>query len=96
MSYEHDLLQYVDVIQAGAIPTKLIATFFKRLDTHFAQLDAGLDTLYWFQSDNNARLASMATVISRLQKRNKEAMSVIDDLHTPDRRLSVEANASEP
>lgn len=75
-SYRRDLFNYIDMIQAGAIPVQFVRSFFGRLDTHISQMDSALQALQKLNNKQHNRLNKM----HRLHKEAHEDQSKIDEL----------------
>ena len=86
-NYMHDLMAYSDIIQAGAIPVGFVSKFFKRLDTHFNQMDTKLDQVEVL----HRREAARKTQLSRLQVEaasdHQDTQSLLNEFDLPSCRL---------
>lgn len=81
--YRKDLFNYVDMIQAGAIPVSFVKSLLGRLDTHIEQMDTKMQAVEKLHSKENKRLTKMAKLYNDASEDYRKATQLIMDLVSP-------------
>ncbi|KAK5081103.1 hypothetical protein LTR70_008610 [Exophiala xenobiotica] len=86
-NYMHDLMAYSGIIQAGAIPVGFVSKFFKRLDTHFNQMDTKLDQVEVLHRREAARKAQLSRLQVEAASDHQDTQSLLNEFDLPSCRL---------
>ena len=82
-SYRKDLFNYIDMIQAGAIPVQFIKSFLNRLDAHIEQMDRVLHGVELLLAKQKKRQSKMLKLQQEAMKDHEKTEDLIHELTLP-------------
>ena len=81
--YMQDLLEYSELIQAGAVPIGFVSKFFKRLDTHFHLIEAKLDQVEVLHRREAARKFQISKLWAEGSSDHDDTQSMLSEFDLP-------------
>lgn len=77
-AYEKELVEYIDLIQAGAVPTYRVMKLLNRMNTHIATLDAARDKVQMLLEERTQRRTQIIKLMHEEESNDREIIELID------------------